>query len=133
MKRTHTPLKKPAASKRHATAKRLPTYAESIGDRSFNWFKALSAPKITRVEWKLLHGKASSWTTCACGNQCAILPRDDDGGPDDDRLYYLGITFYVRVRRRDRAGAIETLHAIEKRSAFLIAEQKLAERSTHTL
>ncbi len=97
------------------------TYSEKKGYKPFNWYEALNAKHI---DWDGLSYKASSWTTCACGNQCDVIPRDDFGMPYDITLQNLGgpAGFYGAILKRDKEGALNTLDLIEKRSAFLIQQ-----------
>jgi hypothetical protein len=96
-----------------------------ITNRSrFNWWLAIQyAEKTQDSDFKdqLAH-LASDWVTCACGNQCAIIPRHFTGAPEDDVLYEEGKNFYEYVESEDWAKAKETLKKIEERSAEVIAE-----------
>lgn len=73
--------------------------------------------------------KASEWVTCACGNQCAALPRDADGSPQDSILYDLGINFSDQVANDNLVKAKKTLERIEKRSTKLLKKVLLAEHA----
>jgi hypothetical protein len=98
------------------------TYAESTGNKKFNWFTALERRLRDNVRESLvLTAKAKNWTTCACGNQCDIIPRSSEGEPFDSTLSVLGVDFYNAVRWARWRQAINTLHAIEARSAKLIS------------
>ena len=59
--------------------------------------------------------------TCACGNQCEVIPRRI-GEPVDVELRILGYQFSEHIHAREYSKAIRTLSDIEKRSAFLISE-----------
>ena len=123
----------------------MKTYAEANKKEKFDWNKFLDEriaeqPKTlksyhdmpdsyildTRKRFKKEIKLAGEWVTCACGNQCSILPRDEVGEPKDDYLSELGSDFYYEVNDLDWKAAKLTLKAIEKRSAQLIAE-KLAD------
>lgn len=97
----------------------MKTYAELNETEPFNWFEALNAKDI---DWVELGNKASSWVTCACGNQCDIIPRKYNGQPADTILAALGGRdgFYGAVKNKNRIDALYYLEAIEQRSAFLI-------------
>lgn len=113
------------------------TYAELKGLNPINWRQALIDVKRKDVG-KLadLHSWATNWPTCACGNQCALLPRKEDGTPLDKELVELGSKFaieitYMRYFHDERGSggfdgfkaiAIETLDKIESRVAVLMAE-----------
>lgn len=109
------------------------TYSEQCGIPAFDWHLALDNPAI--YEDGELAMKAEEWTTCAVGNQCAIIPRnprttddwrdikDAPNRPCDDQLANLGIDFYDQVDDGRWDAAKETLAKIEARSAILIAEE----------
>lgn len=67
---------------------------------------------------------AGSWVTCACGNQCAIIPRDSYGEPLDVVLADLGFEFNNLIGKRKYTAALKTLEKIEKRSIELIKQIK---------
>lgn len=123
----------------------MKTYSEKKNEPPFDWFKALSQ-KITK-KFKLpeeLREKSADWVTCACGNQCAIIPRDEDGMPLDDVLIDLGTEFNQNVEdifeyqddvvlaNHSRKEAIETLRKIEERSAEIIREIQAPPPPTQT-
>lgn len=59
----------------------------------YDWNKALSYQRVLPAAiLKEMADLASSWVTCACGNQCAIIPRHGDC-PDDTGLARLGGKF----------------------------------------
>jgi hypothetical protein len=74
--------------------------------------------------WPELQALAGNWVSCACGNQCSIIPRreDGDGYPLDRELKNLGMSFYYAVREREVKRSLEVLNQIETRSAQLIKE-----------
>lgn len=98
------------------------TYAESKGHEPFNWNEFLNKENITEEEWTNAYLLSKEWVTCACGNQCDVIPRNDDGTPKDWRLTSLGCLFFrfIKLKRADDAKQI--LKAIEKRSTYLIDE-----------
>lgn len=105
------------------------TYAETQNEAPFDWNKALANPPDYRSEeHDRLAEKAESWTTCACGNQCAIIPRFG-ARPEDAILASLGLSFYDEVSNGEWEKSKETLQAIEARSAILI-QQELAKRNS---
>jgi hypothetical protein len=97
-------------------------YSEDKGKEAFDWKKALSAKRISDKKWDELVKKAGDWVTCACGNQCAIIPRYEDGEPKDQILSLLGGLegFFGAIRNRDKENAIDLLAMIEYRSEILI-------------
>lgn len=113
------------------------TYAESQGQPPFDWLAALSRPcaEMTNKEVSDMCELSLSWVTCACGNQCEIIPRSGNI-PQDVELRASGSAFYGFIRAmasrvcwknydsadKWRREALETLRRIEARSAELIAE-----------
>ncbi len=98
----------------------MKTYAETKRKKPFNWFTFLRKnKKTTREITKAIH-RARDWITCACGVQCGIIPRMDNGEPKDKILSGHGINFYLSVQHQSWFSAEDSLHAIEKRSAILI-------------
>jgi len=96
------------------------TYTEMEGNKPFDWFVALNC-KV--VNWNLLYILSSSWVTCACGNQCAIIPRHEENAvPKDKMLEQLGHDFSRNIRLRDKYQSLELLEEIEIRSTELIKE-----------
>lgn len=134
----------------------MKTYAESQGKRAFNWNKFLDKKKFSSKELYAAKLRAKSWVTCACGNQCSILDRDEnDGEPRDIELAALGREFYQKIIKMhsannmmnrissgnnyyraqlkvNRISAIRFLKKIEKRSAVVIKEElkSLGKRAT---
>ncbi len=112
------------------------TYSEFQGIPAFDWNRELDrlidGGELSRQEYLELIDKAGSWVTCACGNQCSIIPRakqNGDGGryrgaPLDETLYLLGCDFLNEaVGEKDWMFAKDILVRIEHRSAQLIREE----------
>jgi len=100
------------------------TYTETLGLSAFNWHNALdNPPRIGSQEHDNLSYKAKSWTTCACGNQCEVIPRDSKGVPTDFELASLGIRFSSQVRDGCWIDARRTLKLIEIRANYLITNE----------
>ena len=106
------------------------TFCETFDIPAFDWNKALneaerlqSGCRLDQNEFDDLRSRSDDWVTCACGNQCAIIPRQDTGQPRDVQLMLLGVSFAESVAIRDWAQAKLTLEQIEARSAVLIAEE----------
>jgi len=106
-------------------------YCETRGEKPFDWnaeLDALIAGKaISHKESDSLFILSSQWTTCACGNQCDILPRRGlneryPGEPRDPELFALGSEFNDYIEGEEWAEAKECLRKIEARSAFLISQ-----------
>lgn len=100
-------------------------YIETKGIKPFNWFKALTADKISDKKWEQYESLAGDWVTCACGNQCDIIPRNIEGTPSDNILRKLGGVdgFYGAVSEKDKESALHFLEAIEHRSRYLIKKE----------
>lgn len=69
------------------------TYAVKCGENSFNWTEFLTKTEYTREELDNALSLVGSWVTCACGNQCKNLPRNDFGVPLYNELKMLGVGF----------------------------------------
>lgn len=107
------------------------TYAETQNAQPFDWWEFLDLADAGKIEihsreHEIATGLAYSWTTCACGNQCSIIPRHTEahlaGAPKDDILRGHGSHFAYHIVRGIWPAARATLRAIEARSAQLIAE-----------
>ena len=98
------------------------TYAEAKARPPFDW-NAFLATEQSGTEWGIAANLASSWVTCACGNQCAALPRDSGGQPKDMVLRRLGMKFMKAIDSAERDKARFVLAEIEARSAVLLAAQ----------
>lgn len=99
------------------------TYSEHRKKKSFDW-NAFLDKAIKEGLTDKEHDKAcklsASWVTCACGNQCEIIPRERNGEPLDGELYSFGLTFNEEIEDYRYRDAKKTLSMIEKRSAKLI-------------
>lgn len=100
----------------------MKTYAEAKGERLFDWNKFLNRARRFDEDWEYARALSNNWVTCACGNQCSIIPRDEDGAPYDKLLGRLGMDFHAAISIRRRKRALEILKKIEVRSAQLIKE-----------
>lgn len=115
------------------------TYAESKNMKTINWngvLNALSKDNLNSKQIKYFAEKSADWVTCACGNQCDVIPRTDDGEPYDDELDDLGVEFCMLWQRvglftyakqtdkikRTVKELMITLDLIEQRSIFLLKE-----------
>jgi hypothetical protein len=101
----------------------MKTYAETKGERAFDWNNFLeNPPEYRSIEHYHACDLASEWVTCACANQCYIIPRCPIGSPVDEELERLGIIFYIDIDNAKWKCAKTTLYLIEKRSAEIIFE-----------
>lgn len=108
------------------------SYSEWNGQGKFNWNEFLSKEIFTENELISAVALAKNWVTCACGNQCSVIPRMAGGCPEDYELTQLGYSFHnaiVGIRHAiafeqsgelERQNAKEILKAIELRSKYLI-------------
>ena len=102
---------------------------------NFNWVLFLSTPKMWGAEnLEKAEILSNGWVTCACGQLCLSLPREEDGSPFDKNLYDLGIGFNANIiemrnivngrglQRLSEAArkALDTLYRIEKRTTDLL-------------
>jgi hypothetical protein len=105
----------------------MKTYNEEFNNETFDWNGAIESALKNDIELdgtahdKLVL-KAESWVTCACGNQCAIIPRELDGTPYDDTLRRLGIDFMYLITAGHWNSAKLKLEQIEFRSAEIIRQ-----------
>ncbi len=115
-------------------------YSEHRKEEITDWYDVLD--NIHAQENRSITGhvlRASSWVTCACGNQCKDVPRKDNGEPVDNKLYDLGLNFLhnirsiqdciFRGRRKEQIdyaikAAKVTLFEIEVRSGEVLQEMK---------
>lgn len=114
----------------------MKTYSEAQTGKTFDWNAFLNKETYTTQELKNAYLLSEEWVTCACGNQCEVIPRDEIGKPLDEELANLGWRFtgfihamkmsHDTVNERfenSRKLAQATLLKIEKRSITLINEQ----------
>lgn len=101
-------------------------YDETVNQVAFDWNKFLeeatqrhpNSDEHDRVTYL-----AESWMTCACGNQCAIIPRSaKNGSPNDAELCELGYQFYKSIQRGDWVEAKQYLKDIEARAIEVMQE-----------
>jgi hypothetical protein len=104
----------------------MKTYSEVNGKEPFDWYKALKAENISEEDWDKLEKMSNDWVTCACGNQCTVLERENDGRPRDLILYFLGGKdgFTKAIIENNKEEALNLLNLIELRSQFLINQIK---------
>ena len=121
------------------------SYCEASGRTPFNWGRFLRRKRYTVAELEKARRLSGEWVTCACGNQCDVIPRNTIGEerylanryvsknePLDDQLGDLGMQFHQAIvnlqvdietprpflRSRNKAASI--LRRIERRSAKLV-------------
>ena len=79
--------------------------AEKKGKTVFDWNAFFAKTNFTIDEIANASSLAGDWITCACGQQCSVIPR---GGPDgsdsssepmDPELSELGMKFYKSITR----------------------------------
>jgi|SRR6478609_391082 len=75
----------------------MKTFAESLGRPKFDWNEFLTRLEYEYIDIAQAKGLAADWVTCACGNQCEVIPRTDFGTPEDSVLAYLGQEFYYSI------------------------------------
>jgi hypothetical protein len=106
----------------------MKTYSETKKKPKFNWYKFLDRAakgKLVGSELADAQDDVESWVTCAVGNQCSIIPRNEESGgePVDDRLYGLGCDFCESIKNEEWNTAKKIVDKIEKRSALLINKE----------
>lgn len=95
--------------------------------KSFNWFHFLEKPskEIKSKDMGIATTKACSWITCACGQLCKALPRNEEGEPKDSKLYNLGIKFYNEI---DSAELAHDNSEFKKADQYLKKAKKVLEK-----
>lgn len=101
----------------------MKTFSETKNKKPFDWNAFLIQKEITDKEWKKAKRLAQSWVTCACGNQCSIIPRDNNYIPKDTKLALLGSSFYKKILNEDVKEAKKILKILETRSIILINQE----------
>ena len=116
------------------------TYAKKCGLPEFDWNEFLDRAIKEKIPvyadaitlhplYRIASAQASSWVTCACGNQCSVIPRrNTEGAPKDKKLLVLGIRFSHSINDGSWQDAKCILKEIEERSAQLIKEQGVIRR-----
>jgi len=103
----------------------MQTYSETRGEQPFDWRAFLNQETISDDDAEAAKLRAKEWVTCACGNQCSIIPRRSCGTPHDHTLQDLGGDrgFFGAVKSKNWEEAIQFLDLIEVRSAYLIRKE----------
>jgi hypothetical protein len=102
---------------------KTPTYNDQqIRTPFFDWNIFLNKKNITSAQFIDAKNKSSKWVTCACGNQCASIPRDLYGEPKDQLLRGYGNDFGYAILTRNVPHAKILLNKIEKRSQQILNE-----------
>ena len=96
------------------------TYSELRHVEPFDWKAFLSKKEVTDQEWRAAKELSENWVSCACGNQCAVIPRGPRHRPLDDMLASLGYQFHELIEERNVPDAQQVLGDIEARTAFLL-------------
>lgn len=111
----------------------LQPYSVSQGKKETDWWAELTILEQLKqkgqenwteeeyIKYSELCSLAGQWVTCACGNQCSIIPRDG-GIPEDFALFRYGIRFSSNIEDLDINKAAQTLEKIEVRSEYLIKQ-----------
>jgi hypothetical protein len=81
------------------------SYAQKKKKKTFDWNGFLDKDFTRNKNFsketlnKLIEASrlSSKWVTCACGNQCAIIPRNLEGQPKDYTLASLGMDFFSKI------------------------------------
>jgi hypothetical protein len=101
------------------------SYTETRNQEPFDWNTYLdNYSQHTEAEQDAAAELAADWVTCACGTQCSLLPRAENGAPDDNLLRSNGRRFYEAFRDGDLDLARVMLASIERRSTELLKKLK---------
>lgn len=120
----------------------MKTYAKKYHMEPFDWNKFLNRKRFTAAALDHAGKLAGAWVTCACGQQCASIPRNDMGAPIDRSLRALGLEFVGCISRmqtartcfgapcfeKARSEAKLSLERIEQLSAEILAEMATPKR-----
>jgi hypothetical protein len=69
-------------------------------DDNFCWFLFLEQPdnEITEDQIEEAYEKSAQWVTCACGQLCKEIPRNECNRPLDADLQLLGVSFMDKLK-----------------------------------
>lgn len=98
-------------------------YSVSKGHQERDWrelIKLGQAGELTTMDHAIATQAAASWITCAVGNQCRYIPRDELGEPLDKTLAALGGVFLDAFQYRNWDQAERVLDSIEARSTQIL-------------
>lgn len=96
----------------------------------FNWVAvlkdAVAGAQITEEDQDKLRIMAGNWPTCACGQLCKNLPKQNwDNKPLDNTLASRGLTFFHCIEEQDWTKALATFYKIEARTMELLDNEKV--------
>jgi hypothetical protein len=105
------------------------TFTEANGRKPFDWNAFLNQKHFTLAEMRIAQAKAESWVTCACGMQCAAIPRHPKGMPMDLHLADLGEHFMDHINNMAGAsnGHLRSLHQQKAKDVLAKIETRAAE------
>lgn len=111
----------------------IPTGFNEIPE-GFNWLTELTKlshddGEISRWEHNELIRMAGNWPTCACGQLCALLPRDHQRAPLDHSLRLWGVKFAEYVQAKKWCLALQTFEKIEDRTKVLLEKEMISPSS----
>ena len=100
--------------------------------KNWDWYAFLDASEEIKEEYaEVAIVFAKSWTTCACGQVCDVLPKTVfDDAPKDRRARYLGLDFNSQIHHENWEEAKITLDAIEARTIFLLKQPNYIDPKT---
>lgn len=104
----------------------MTSYADQHGKWVYDWPEILTRMEnesFTHEEYEEWRTAADNWVTCACGNQCDELERNEMGQPYDGNLYKLGLQFSWRIHQKMPKHARRILTQIERRTQQLLKEK----------
>jgi len=104
----------------------MKTETKKFDPSNWDWFAYLDADEDTKEKyWGEAIDKSSNWVTCACGQLCDALPRDNDTrAPEDDILSNLGVDFDQEIQSGDWDEARDVLFKIEARTTELLEQMR---------
>lgn len=100
-------------------------YCETVSGVVFDWNKFLDDAiqnGVKQIDYENACNLSVNWVTCACGQQCSIIPRSLVGMPENRSLMFLGSRFNCLIENKDYLKAKKILQQIEQISIELINE-----------
>tara|TARA_R110000822_G_scaffold27129_1_gene81254 strand:+ start:253 stop:570 length:318 start_codon:yes stop_codon:yes gene_type:complete len=89
---------------------------------NWNWYAYLDADKEVHIEhYQKATDLSRCWVTCACGQLCKVLPKDNfTNAPIDKILFDLGVSFQDSIIYNNFSKGKLILDEIEQRTFYLL-------------
>ena len=97
---------------------------------NWDWNEYLNASNEDKANYyNEAKDRASNYATCACGEVCKVLPKDVADVPLDNKLRFLGLSFYDTIIDMNFDKAKIILEDIEARTKFLLTQENYIDES----